>query len=174
MNIKNVIIEDIDEVFSLYKIASDYQKSKKNVVVWPDFKRSMVALEILENRQWKMIINNEVMCVWAINFSDEQIWEERNKDAAIYIHRIATNPNFRGHNFVIKIVDWAKKIALQNNLQYIRLDTVGNNTKLIKHYKNAGFDFLGIFDLKNTASLPDHYQNEPACLFEIDLNRKQA
>ena len=79
----------------------------------------------------------------AITFSDAQIWEERNKDHAIYIHRIATNPNFRGNNFVQKIVDWAKIYAEKNDLQYRRLDTLGNNTRLIQHYKNAGFDFLG-------------------------------
>ena len=37
------------------------------------------------------------------------------------------------------------------------------------HLKNAGFDFLGMFDLKNTDSLPDHYKEAPVCLFEIDL-----
>ena len=36
MLVKNVNIEDIDEIFRLYKIASNYQKSKKTVVVWPD------------------------------------------------------------------------------------------------------------------------------------------
>jgi hypothetical protein len=49
------------------------------------------------------------------------------------------------------------------------LDTLGNNVKLIEHYTNAGFQFLGIFDLKNTSALPLHYQNTPACLFEIKL-----
>ena len=49
------------------------------------------------------------------------------------------------------------------------LDTLGNNVKLIEHYTNAGFQFLGIFDLKNTSALPPHYQNTPACLFEIKL-----
>ena len=171
MQIKNVIISDIDEIFRLYKIASDYQKAKKTVVVWPDFKREMVETEISENRQFKMLINGEIACVWAITFSDEQIWEERNKDNAIYIHRIATNPNFRGNDYVSKIVKWAKAYANEKNIQFVRLDTLGNNTKLIAHYKNAGFNFLGMFDMKNTSNLPDHYHNAPVCLFEIDLHK---
>lgn len=129
----------------------------------------MVETEIAEHRQFKMLMNNEVVCIWAITFNDEQIWEERNRDSAIYIHRIATNPDFRGRNFVSKIVDWAKEYAKEKGIQFIRLDTLGNNTRLIKHYKNAGFDFLGMFDLKNTDSLPDHYKEAPVCLFEIDL-----
>ena len=172
MTIKNVSITDIDEVFRLYKIASEYQKEKKKVIVWPNFDRNMVEKEITENRQFKMLIKNEVVCIWAITFSDAQIWEERNKDRAIYIHRIATNPSFRGNNFVQKIVDWAKIYAEKNDLQYIRLDTLGNNTRLIQHYKNAGFDFLGMYALQNTSSLPEHYKEAPACLFEINLRSK--
>ena len=169
MNIDNCTIDDIDEIFRLYKIASDYQKSQEKVVVWPDFERKLVENEISENRQWKITIDGEISCIWAIAFKDEQIWEKRNHDNAIYIHRIATNPNFRGRNFVKKIVDWAKDYAKSMEKQYVRLDTLGNNVKLIEHYKNAGFNFLGMFNLKNTEGLPKHYHNAPACLFEINL-----
>lgn len=167
--IKNITITDINDVFKLYKIASNYQKEKKTVVVWPDFDREMVKFEILENRQFKLLIDNKIACIWAITFSDEQIWENSKKDSALYIHRIATNPNHRGNDFVSIIVAWAKELAIKKGIQFIRLDTLGENTKLIKHYKNAGFDFLGLFNLKDTSSLPDHYKLSPVSLFEIDL-----
>ncbi|AUC86699.1 GNAT family N-acetyltransferase [Polaribacter sp. ALD11] len=169
--IRKVKITDIDEVFKLYKVASNYQKEKKTVVVWPDFDREMVAKEILEKRQFKFLINDEVACIWAITFSDEQIWGEKNKDSAVYIHRIATNPSFRGNNYIYKIVKWAKGFAQKKGIQFIRLDTLGENHKLIEHYKNAGFNFLGIFNLKDTSNLPEHYKKAPVCLFEIDLDK---
>lgn len=172
MQIANSNISDIEEIFKLYELATNFQKSKKEVVVWPAFERALVETEIAENRQWKLLINGEVACVWAITFSDEQIWEKRNQDRAIYIHRIATNPNFRGQGFVQKIVDWAKVYAPSVDKKFIRLDTMGNNVGLIELYKKAGFDFLGFFKLKNTDKLPEHYRTElPACLFEIDLNK---
>ena len=171
MQITTSSIHDIDEIFRLYKIASDYQKEKKKVVVWPDFKKALVETEIAEKRQWKLIIDDEVACLWAITFSDAQIWEERDNSTSIYIHRIATNPKFRGNNYMNTIVTWAKTYAQSIEKRFIRLDTLGNNTKLIEHYQNAGFDFLGMFDLKNTDMLPDHYQDQAACLFEIDLGR---
>ncbi|SNY94890.1 GNAT family N-acetyltransferase [Flagellimonas pacifica] len=173
MEIKNSTANDIDEIFRLYSLASEYQNSKEGVVVWPTFKRQLVETEIDENRQWKLVIDNQIACVWAIAFSDEQIWEERNADAAIYIHRIATNPDFRGNNFVAIIVGWAKEYAAKLNKDYVRLDTLGNNEKLIKYYVNAGFEFLGMFDLKNTDGLPGHYKEAPANLFEINLNLDQ-
>jgi ribosomal protein S18 acetylase RimI-like enzyme len=172
MTIKNVTASDIEKIFALYKIASNYQREKKTVIIWPNFDREMVEIEIAENRQFKLLVNNEVACIWAITFSDEQIWEERNKERALYIHRIAVNPNFRGNNYVDTIVAWSKEFAIEKGIQFIRLDTLGENTKLIEHYKNAGFNFLGLFNLKNTSNLPEHYKLAPVCLFEIDLHRK--
>ncbi len=172
MTIKNMTPLDINKIFTLYKIASNYQKEKKKVVVWPDFNREMIALEIAENRQFKLLVNSEIACVWAITFSDVQIWEDSKKDSALYIHRIAVNPDFRGNKYIDKIVDWAKEFALEKDLQFIRLDTLGENKGLITHYRNAGFDFLGLFNLKNTSNLPDHYKLAPVSLFEIDLHRK--
>lgn len=169
MKIINSTWVDITEIFRLYAVASEYQKTKKTVVVWPNFDYSLVETELAEKRQFKLLIKDEVACVWAITFTDEQIWEERNVDAAVYIHRIATNPKFRGQNLIKVIVEWAKEYAQSNGKQYVRLDTLGKNTRLIKHYTNAGFSFLGMFDLKNTDALPVHYQEAPVCLFEIDL-----
>lgn len=169
MTILNSTAADTPEIFRLYKIASAYQQVKGNVVVWPDFDPQLVKTEIEENRQWKMLIDGRLACVWATTFSDEQIWEERNADSAVYIHRIATDTDIRGQNLVGRIVDWAKDYARKNKLDYVRLDTLGDNTGLIKHYTRAGFTFLGIFDLKDTSGLPAHYQGMPACLFEIKI-----
>lgn len=169
MEIQHSTLADIDEIFRLYGLATAYMRTKPNVVVWPTFERKMVEQEIAENRQWKILIDGKIACVWATTFSDEQIWEERNKDAAVYIHRIATNPDFRGRNLVAQIVAWSKTFARKNNKDYVRLDTMGENQKLIEHYTKMGFTFLGMFDMKNTKGLPEHYQNGQAALFELKI-----
>ena len=170
MHIENCTINDIDTIFELYDIAAAYQKAKQTVVVWPLFERQLVVTEITEKRQWKLLIDGVIACVWATTDTDEEIWEDRNVDAAIYIHRIATNPAYRGNNFVGIIVAWAKTYAQKNNKDFVRLDTLGYNEKLIQHYTSAGFSFLGMVHLTNTTNLPAHYQNNiPAALFEIKL-----
>jgi len=75
-NIKNSTANDIDEIFRLYAIATDFQKSKFRVH-WPEFKRELIEMEITEERQWKMIIDGCIACIWATTFSDPQIWGER-------------------------------------------------------------------------------------------------
>ena len=170
VQIQNSNISDIDEIFRLYKIATDFQKTKKHSVNWPEFEKSLVETEIIEKRQWKIIINNKIACVWATTFNDPEIWEERNIDPSVYIHRIATNPDFRGQNLVEQIVTWVKVFAKENNKRFVRMDTVGNNQGLINHYTKCGFDFLGLFKLKNTEGLPAHYHNATVSLFQIALN----
>ncbi len=169
MKIENSTGADITEIFRLYAAAAAHQAKVKATVVWPIFKKQLVENEIAEKRQWKLSIDGEIMCIWAVTFDDEQIWEERNADSAVYIHRIATNPALRGQNFVATIVDWAKAYAHNRGIEYVRLDTIGKNIKLIEHYTNAGFNFLGMFDMKNTEGLPEHYHSGQVALFEIKL-----
>lgn len=170
MEIQSCSLNDAEMILSLYDAAMDLQ-TKKNMVVWPTFERSFIEKEILEKRQWKLIIDDEIACNWAITFDDKEIWEEKDNNNSIYIHRIATNPHFRGNRFINTIVAWAKTYAVSKGKQFIRLDTLGNNTRLIEHYTSAGFNFLGITKLANTQNLPAHYQKEPnCCRFEMALN----
>lgn len=169
--IVNCVMNDIDAILTLYQSARELQ-TQKGMVVWPVFEKGLVEKEINEKRQWKLLVNNDIACNWAITFSDKEIWGAKDKNDSIYIHRIATNPMFRGNRYVDKIVSWAKEYARQRDKQFVRLDTLGNNTGLIKHYTSAGFQFLGIFKLADTSNLPGHYQKEPnCCLFEIDLDK---
>lgn len=168
MNIQNSTFQDTEEIFRLYTLATNFQKTKLSVH-WPQFESSLIETEIAENRQWKIVIDDQVACVWATTFTDPQIWEERNEDPAVYIHRIATNPDFRGQNFVLHIVAWAKQYARDNGKQYVRLDTVGNNLGLIALYTKCGFDFLGLLKLRNTDGLPAHYHDAAVSLFQVAL-----
>jgi ribosomal protein S18 acetylase RimI-like enzyme len=170
MTIENSVTEDIGDILRLYEIARDFQKLK-GAVLWPKFDKEMIETEIEERRQLKILIDNQIACVWAITFSDPQIWEERNIDPSIYIHRIATNPIFRGQNLVGEIVNWSKKYAEINGKRFIRLDTVGENKGLIDYYQKCGFDFLGLFKLKNTNNLPAHYHNATVSLFQMTPNK---
>jgi len=166
MQIQNSTIKDVDKILELYHTATKTQTDKL-AATWPKFNKQFVELEIAEKRQWKILINNKIACVWAITFTDPQIWEDRDNEPSIYIHRISTNLKFRGNDLVKVIAKWAKGYAALNNKKFVRLDTVGENIGLINHYQKCGFDFLGLFKLKNTEGLPQHYHNATVSLFEI-------
>jgi hypothetical protein len=172
MEIRKCSMSDVQDILLLYEAARNLQTQKK-MVVWPGFDRSFIEKEVQEERQWKLISDESFVCNWTITFEDKEIWGERDKGDSIYIHRICTNPTRRGNRYIDTIVEWSKKYARQINKQFVRLDTLGNNTRLIEHYTSAGFDFLGMYKLTDTASLPKHYQREPnCCLFEIALDKE--
>lgn len=169
MEINNCVLKDTDEILSLYQAARNLQMQRQ-MVVWPSFEPSFIENEINCYKQWKIVIDDVIACNWAITLEDKEIWGDKDQDNSIYMHRICTNPNFRGNRFIENIVEWAKVYARQLGKKFVRLDTLGYNTKLIEHYTSAGFNFLGMFKLENTTTLPKHYQDEPnCCLFEIDL-----
>ena len=168
MEIRNSVLEDMEIIQQLCAAATEFQKSK-TMVSWPHFEPLLIETEIREKRQWKMVLDSKIACVWAITESDPQIWGKKNTAPSLYLHRIATNPDFRGRNLVFDIVAWAAVLAKERNLQYIRMDTVGENQGLISHYKKCGFDFLGLSKLEDTSGLPAHYYNATVCLFQMHV-----
>lgn len=168
MKILNSNIQDIDRIFELYDLATGYQKlvGKKH---WLGFERTLVEKEIREQRQWKIVVDEQIACVFMTAFNDPYIWGEKDADACIYLHRIATDPAFRGQHFVKQIVSWAKEYAATHGLDYIRLDTGSGNDRLNNYYISCGFTYLGITEPGTTPDLPAHYQNGSFSLFEMKL-----
>ena len=168
MLITNSTPEDIDTIFQLYDEAVKFQKTVFNKQ-WQGFERDLIKKEIAENRQWKIVIDGQVACIFAITFNDPLIWKEKDQDPSIYIHRIVTNPSFRGGAFVKEIVKWAKVYAKSIDKKFIRMDTWGDNEKLRDYYVNCGFDYLGITVMENTEGLPKHYEGLSLSLFQIEV-----
>lgn len=168
MEIINSTVADIDTLFDLYGKATEHQKLVGNLQ-WKGFELSLVQQEIKEQRQWKIVMNGEIACVFVITFNDPNIWEEKNEDPALYIHRIATNPNYRGNSFVKHIVSWATEFARKHDKSFIRIDTGSGNEKLNRYYESCGFTYLGVKKLADTSGLPEHYKRGEFSLFEIKL-----
>jgi Acetyltransferase (GNAT) family. len=168
MNILHSSFDDIDSIFKIYDDATEYQK-KQTINIWKGFERSLVQKEIEEKRQYKIMVDGEIACVFVINYDDPLIWKERNADPSIYIHRIATNPLFRGGSFVKQIVEWAKDHAKETGKEFIRMDTFSGNDKLNNYYFTCGFADKGITQIGLEDDLPAHYRGGSINLFEIKL-----
>lgn len=166
--IKKAASVDIDVIFELYDLATAYQKTKADKT-WTGFKKELINNEISEGRLWKIIIDHEIACIFSIDFSDPLIWGPKDADPAIYLHRIATNPKFRGKGFVRYIIEWAIHYGKIHEKKFIRLDTFGDNEGLIDYYQKCGFTFLGLSTPKSTNNLPAHYEGVSLSLFELEV-----
>ena len=163
----NSQISDIETIFQFYDMAIAHQKKVFNKH-WQGFSRSLVETEIAENRQYKILVNGEVACIFAVTFEDKLIWGDQDVDS-IYIHRIVTHPEFRGYSFVKEIIKWAKALAPLNGIKYIRMDTWADNEKLLAYYTGCGFDYVGVVTMQETEGLPKHYEGISLSLFEIKV-----
>jgi GNAT superfamily N-acetyltransferase len=168
MEFHHCTLDDFNQMMALYDEAIALQKKVFNRH-WQPFDPETVKAEIAEKRQWKILIDGKIACIFLTAYSDPAIWAEKDVDPAVYLHRIVTHPEFRGQNLVATIVEWAKDHAATCQKRYLRLDTWGDNNRLKTLYEGVGFHFLGVITPTDTHSLPSHYSCISLALFEIDL-----
>jgi hypothetical protein len=168
MQIQNSSISDLEIIFELYRSAVDYQRLN-GYNLWSEFERALIENEIKENRHWKIVNGNDIACIFSVVYNDPIIWEEKDKEPSVYLHRIATNPLFKGKSIMHSIKNWAELHARQNNKKYIRMDTWGDNEKLKAYYVSCGFTYLKQKHLPQPNNLPQHYWGSTLSLFEIKL-----
>lgn len=169
MKIINTIQSDLEIIMRLYDDASEFQKTVFNKG-WVGFDRERIVTEITEGRLWKILEDEDVACIFTITYSDPILWGERSRESAMYIHRIVTAPEFHGRGYVRKITAWALEHAREKSLRFIRMDTWGDNQKLLDYYQNCGFKFVGVTSPPESPTLPDHYRGISLALLEIDLH----
>lgn len=168
MTIQKSCLEDIDAIFYLYDEATAYQKKHQNKS-WNGFDRKQIKTEIKNKSHFIIKEGNTVTCTFVIAFDSLLIWKEANKDPAVYLHRIATHPDFRGRGYVKAIAEWSKVLAVKHNKFFIRLDTHTENDKINAYYSSCGFTNKGISYLHQTPNLPEHYKAGEFTLFEMKV-----
>lgn len=167
MQIVNCTLSDLDSMMELYHQASEYQKAN-GYNEWKEFDRDLVIREIDEKRQWKIMIDGQIACIFLVAYSDPYLWGERDNPYSIYLHRITTNKAFKGRSMMQLIIDWSKKHIIENGRKFIRMDTWADNKNLIDYYMKYGFESAGIRQLdKDTKGLPKHYSTLSLALLEM-------
>lgn len=167
--IVNSDLQDVDTIFSLFDSAIAYQQ-KNGYDLWPQFSREMIQNEIAEKRHWKIMDDDIIACIFSVLYSDPVIWGlERDKEPAVYLHRITINPGYKGRNMMQLIKDWAIQHARELNKKYVRMDTWGNNISIRNYYIQCGFPHIGQQQLGQAEGLPSHYGGTLLSLFEIEV-----
>lgn len=159
---------DLEIILGIYRDAVKYQK-EKGYNLWPEFEKALIEKEIKEQHHYKITEAGKIACVFSVLYNDPIIWKEKDKDPAIYLHRIATNLNFKGKNMMQLITNWAHEHATQHDKKFIRMDTWGDNENLKNYYTNYGFKHMGQVNLPENHELPSHYWGSTLSLFEIKI-----
>lgn len=169
LQIVNSVMADLDFIFKLFESAIEYQK-KNGYQLWPQFSRRMIETEIAEKRHWKILYGENIVCIFSVLYNDPVIWEEKDQEPAVYLHRITINPFFKGREIMKEIKTWAIHHAIKKEKKYLRMDTWGDNENLRNYYIRCGFHYIGQARLKKVDDLPEHYGGSVLSLFEINVD----
>jgi ribosomal protein S18 acetylase RimI-like enzyme len=164
--------EDVPTIRELFDAAIAYQKQKFGKH-WHGFNEELVCEEIDKNLHWKITEREEIAAFFSIAFTDALVWDERDADPAIYLHRIVTNPAFRGRAYVRHITAWAMDYGRAAGKNFVRLDTDRENTKLNAYYQQCGYQFCGVktFHDYNNPAIPKHYFGSGLSLYEKPIRK---
>ena len=167
MNILPSTMEDIPVIRELFGAAIRYQQLKFGKH-WQELNEPQLMGEIGDRLHWKVVEGEQIAAFVSISFTDELVWEERDADPAIYLHRIVTNPDFRGRGYVPAITAWAEEYGKAAGMQFVRLDTDVGNVRLNAYYRECGYIFCGIkqFNDLNDPRVPRHYFGAGLSLYE--------
>ena len=160
-------MDDVPAIRELFGAAIDYQKQKFGKH-WHGINEAELVKEIAGQLHWKIMEEDRIAAFFSIAFTDALIWEERDADPAIYLHRIVTNPAFRGRRYVNAITGWAEAYGREAGKAFIRLDTDRDNTRLNAYYQECGYQFCGIkiFHDHDNPAIPKHYFGSGLSLYE--------
>jgi GNAT superfamily N-acetyltransferase len=159
---------DLPIIYWLFEEAIAYQQ-RQGYIVWNGYSKEALQDDIALKRQYKIEIDGEIACIFTVFYSDEYIWGALEQDQAVYLHRVVTNPNFRGRNLFQIVFDWTVAHAHAMGKALFRIDTWADNPKLVSYYLGFGFKHLGNLVTPDTPALPLPYRSVHVSLLELDL-----
>jgi len=169
MHFTPTTIDDLPVIRELFAAAIAYQKVKFGKH-WHGLNEAQLLSEIDNHLHWKIVETDAIGAFFSIAFTDELIWEERDSEPAVYLHRIVTNPLYRGKGYVGAITNWAENFGRAAGKRFVRLDTDVDNSRLNVYYREHGYVFCGVkkFTDKDRANIniPLHYFGSGLSLFE--------
>lgn len=150
----------------LWDAAAVFQRSI-GAPAWAEFPERILAGDMAEGRHF-MGVRDDGACLgyFSIIWRDEAIWQQRDRDDAIYIHRMCGNASTRGRSFTVGVFDWAMSFAARAGRAFVRMDTWAENARLIAYYERCGFVRIGTRVIGDEPRLPPHYQGISLALFE--------
>ena len=166
MIITNSAPEDLDVIQQLFDEAIRYQRTR-SANAWHGMNRELIENEIRERMHWKIVEEEQIACLFSATYQDRLVWDERDLEPSIYLHRIVTNPAFRGRGYVRHIIAWAEDFGRALGKQYIRLDTNRDNERLNAYYRECGFVYCGTKQFDGSEpGVPLHYLGTGLSLYE--------
>lgn len=162
---------DIPTVLEIFEQVIGPQKNPQ-YTVWERIDTDSILNDIHSHRQYKVCIDNEILAVFAILQSDELIWQNRELNSSLYLHRIVAQPKMKGQKLFKYILDWCIALAKSTKKNSIRMDTWADNEKLLRYYHTFGFKSVSVVTTSHSCKLPEQNRGIEVALLELPIDSK--
>ncbi len=159
----------LKEFEGFWQAALAYQK-ERSLPLWSAFPEATISDEINESRHFSGFVSRNILAgYFSVTFSDSIIWGEAERSDAVYVHRMCVNPAVKGNHFAGQVLTWACGYAAAKERKFVRMDTWGDNQRLVDYYVKCGFTLIGFKQLTDVSGLPPHYRGQRLALFECEM-----
>ncbi len=76
--ITNATNSDLPKIYQLFEEAILFQK-KRNYIGWNNYDKKYLKADIQNGLLFKIINNDDIVCIFSICYSDALIWREKKK-----------------------------------------------------------------------------------------------
>ena len=150
MEIRKTILDDLDEVMTIYQKARQFMREHNNPTQWSGGwpAREQIEKDIAQGTSYVCVNNGKiagVMCFLVGNDPTYAVIENGewlSDDTYAVVHRIASSGEFKGTGSFM--MQWAF-----DNFGNVRIDTHEDNYVMQNMLKKLGYTYCGIIHLAN-------------------------
>jgi ribosomal protein S18 acetylase RimI-like enzyme len=169
--IKKASLKDLSEIKILTEACAEALQ-QQNIFQWNEHYPSLEKLQndIQQDELYVYEIETRIIAIMVLTqkmdpvYQDIKWFTETGKN--LYIHRLATHPNFWGKGYAREMMDFAEEFAKNRGFISIRLDTFSKNLRNQKFYQNRGYKRLGDVYFPHKNEHPFHCYEKPITKFE--------
>lgn len=146
------IVQDIDKAISvMHEVGKWLQDSGKNPSKWwqPQNLNQEFLLQYAKPQEFFAVLVDKKPAAAAIlqlnqNAQDWKNVDKNKSQPALYIHWLCVKRQFSNQGLPKLIIDFAKQLAKNNNVNLLRVDTNAEEQKLRDLYEELGFNLVSI------------------------------
>ncbi|PKD21553.1 GNAT family acetyltransferase [Salegentibacter salinarum] len=167
--IRNASLEDLNKIKELTEACAEALQ-EQNIFQWNENYPSREKLKNDIQREDLFVYEDQdrIIAIMVLTSKMEAVYENiewlTETGNNLYVHRLATHPEFWGYGYARKMMDFAEELAKKSNFISIRLDTFSKNLRNQKFYENRGYRKLG------DVYFP-HKNEHPFHCYELILNQ---
>jgi GNAT superfamily N-acetyltransferase len=169
MKIDRSTLSSVIAFRNFWAAALAYQAAAQ-LPAWSPYPEEKINNEIATGLHFSAFMHDGILAgFFSVELSDATIWGSKEKGDAIYLHRMCVNPACRGNHLAASVLTWAYGYASDCGRKFVRMDTWGDNPRLVNYYVACGFRHIGNRQMSHATDLPSHYENANLALFENEV-----